>query len=180
MAEATAKPRKSAGRPPSYTREVADKVCDMLAAGKGRRAICAMEGMPSWATLYQWSTGDCKVAAADGFPARYATARSVYLEHLAEDILEISDDSSRDEIETEDGTSVNHEVIQRSRLRVDSRKWLLSKLRPDKYGDRIAAELSGPAGGPIAHSITVEMVPVVAAGAAQRVIEAQASESEEE
>ena len=69
-------------------------------------------------------------------------------------MLEISDDGSRDYTATEDGDEIpNHEHIQRSRLRVDSRKWLASKLAPKKYGDRLAAELSGPDGGPIQNNV---------------------------
>ena len=57
---------------------------------------------------------------------------------LAEQILEISDDVSSDYTELEDGRKViDHEAIQRSRLRVDTRKWLASKLYPKRYGDRV-------------------------------------------
>ena len=49
----------------------------------------------------------------------------------------------------EPGYVVNGEAIQRSRLRVDARKWLLSKLAPKKYGDKIETTLQGPDGGAI-------------------------------
>jgi len=53
-------------------------------------------------------------------------------------------------METEEGRKkVNHENIQRDRLRVDSRKWYASKVLPKIYGDKLAKELSGPNGGPI-------------------------------
>lgn len=59
-------------------------------------------------------------------------------ERWAEEVLEIADDSSRDVAENEHGDNVtNHENIQRSRLRVDSRKWLLSKVLPKVYGDKL-------------------------------------------
>lgn len=67
---------------------------------------------------------------------------------MAEEILEIADDGSQDteEIEISEGvtsTRTNAEVIQRSRLRVDTRKWLMSKLAPKKYGDKLGLEHSG-------------------------------------
>lgn len=48
--------------------------------------------------------------------------------------------------------------MARSRLRIDARKWLASKLAPKKSGDKLAAEVSGPDGGPIQQSLTVEYV----------------------
>jgi hypothetical protein len=78
---------------------------------------------------------------------------------LASQILEISDDGPNDFATTEEGNEVpNHEHIQRSRLRVDSRKWLASKLAPKKYGDKVSTELSGPDGGPIREALIVEYV----------------------
>jgi hypothetical protein len=41
---------------------------------------------------------------------------------------------------------------------VDTRKWLLSKIFPKKYGDKVSAEVSGPDGGPIREALIVEYV----------------------
>jgi hypothetical protein len=82
------------------------------------------------------------------------------MEHWAEDIIEISDDGSRDYVATsdEDGAHrVDHDHVSRSRLRVDSRKWLLSKLAPKKYGDRVGLEHYGPGGGPIETKATIDI-----------------------
>lgn len=98
------------------------------------------------------------------FTQQYAKAREALLEHWAEEIVEIADDGSNDWVQSHDednpGYRVNGEHINRSRLRVDTRKWLLSKLAAKKYGDRVAAELSGPNGGPIE---TVDLTPAEAA-----------------
>lgn len=60
---------------------------------------------------------------------------------MAEDIIDISDESSRDFIETEDGRMIpNTEAIQRSKLRVDTRKWLMAKMKPKKYGDKMEVD----------------------------------------
>lgn len=94
------------------------------------------------------------------FAQQYARAREDLLEHWAEDILEISDDGRRDYVgsdDDEDGPRVDHDHIARSRLRVDSRKWLLSKLAPKKYGERVTAELSGPDGAPIETKTTIDV-----------------------
>ena len=63
------------------------------------------------------------------------------------------DDSSNDWVERRKRNGdlemrVDHEHVQRSNLRIDTRKWLLAKLQPEKYSDRIA--LTGHDGGPLA------------------------------
>jgi hypothetical protein len=62
-------------------------------------------------------------------------------EFMAEDILDIADDDSKDIKYDEDGNeSCNAEFVARSRLRIDTRKWLASKLAPKIYGDRSIVE----------------------------------------
>jgi hypothetical protein len=132
------------GRPTSYSQIIADAICEEIATtDHSLRRICDAEGMPSPSTVYLW------LGRVLEFSEQYARARERQADVLAGQILEISDDGSRDITQTEDGEVVNHEHIQRSRLRVDSRKWLASKLAPKKYGEKVAAELSGPNGGPI-------------------------------
>lgn len=81
----------------------------------------------------------------------YARAKEKQAEVLAEEILEIADDKQFDTIikKRKNGSEYeaeNHEWINRCRLRVDTRKWLLAKLAPRRYGDRIAQEISNPDG----------------------------------
>ena len=84
-----------------------------------------------------------------GFAAHYAKARDAGLEEMADELLEITDDASNDWMERHDpdnpGFALNGEHVQRSRLRVDTRKWILSKLAPKRYGDRL--ELGGKVEG---------------------------------
>lgn len=83
----------------------------------------------------------------------YARAREARADKLAEDILTISDDGLNDTMVDENGkTIVNQDVIQRSRLRVDSRKWLASKMLPKKYGDKV--EIGGDQLNPIQIAVT--------------------------
>jgi hypothetical protein len=89
----------------------------------------------------------------DDFLKKYNRAREEQADYLAEEMLEISDEGMNDYIETfKDGSvrvRVNDEHISRSRLRVDTRKWIASKLKPKKYGDKIQSEVSGPDGAPL-------------------------------
>lgn len=101
--------------------------------------------MPGETTVRTWAREDVQ-----GFSAQYAKARDLGLDAMAEEALEIADDGRNDVMVDEEGNAiVNHDVIQRSRLRVDTRKWYLSKIAPKRYGDRQQHEVSGPDGGPI-------------------------------
>ena len=80
-------------------------------------------------------------------------------EALFERILEIADDSRGDWVEATDGWRVNHENIQRARLRIDAIKWQLSKMYPRKYGDRITQEFSGTNGAPLIPILNLTVAP---------------------
>src|SRR5258706_80370 len=75
---------------------------------------------------------------------QYARAREEQADKLFREIIEIADDKSGDCITTSDGKPiVDHENIQRSRLRVDARKWAAARLAPRKYGDRVEHDVKG-------------------------------------
>lgn len=124
--------KKPAGRPSSFTQAMADQICERIADGESLRAICRDESMPAKSTVFKW------LADMKPFADQYARAREAQADTLADEILEIADDTSRDTIATEkNGEQPNSEWITRSRLRVDARKWLASKMAPKKYGDKI-------------------------------------------
>ena len=82
------------------------------------------------------------------FSQQYASAREVQAEVWADEIVAIADDTTADLTTDKDGKEiVRHENIQRSRLRVDARKWIASKLLPKRYGDKL--QHTGEGGGPI-------------------------------
>lgn len=116
--------------------EKAAVVIAELEEGKSLRKAAATAGIDP-ATVLRW------VKADEQFAQQYAQSREVGYQLLADEILEISDDASRDVIDTEHGPKVDAEVVARSRLRVDSRKWMLSKMLPKVYGDKIDHNVSG-------------------------------------
>jgi hypothetical protein len=146
-AEAKANP---VGRPSDYGPEIAAHICAEIAAGKSMREICRADGMPDMATVFRW------LARHAEFREQYTRARELQADYLAEEILEIADDGRNDWTKREDGSeAVNAETVQRSRLRVDARKWLMSKLQPKKYGDKITQEMTGGDGLPLVPVINV-------------------------
>src|SRR5260370_1722018 len=79
------------------------------------------------------------------FRDQYARAREEQADKLFREIIEIADDASGDYVTTSDGKRiVDHENIQRSRLRVDARTWAAARLAPKKYGDHISHDVKGP------------------------------------
>ena len=126
------------GRPSEFTEEMAAGICERLSEGESLRQICRGKGMPAKSTVLRWLTDRPQ------FQDQYARARDAQADHFGDEILEIADDGSNDTYVTKDGVElVNHDHIARSRLRVDSRKWLMSKLAPKKYGDKLDLEHSG-------------------------------------
>lgn len=125
-------------RPSDYSPELADRICARLADGESMRAICRTEGMPDKSTVFRWLRTD------PAFRDQYTRAKEESADALTDEMLDISDDGSNDWMERkgEDGENigwqVNGEHIQRSRLRIETRKWIASKLKPKKYGDKLA------------------------------------------
>lgn len=132
----------NAGRPTTYSKEIADSICEGISMGSSIRTVCAPESMPAISTFYKW------LREHEEFSKQYARACEERTEAMAEDILDIADDGTNDYItrENKDGVEyevVNSDAIQRSRLRVDTRKWLMSKMKPKKYGDKVDVTSGG-------------------------------------
>jgi hypothetical protein len=140
-----------------YTPELAAEICRRLAAGETLRGICRDPHMPAESSVREWVLDN-----RDGFATPYRRARDLQLEHWADAIIDIADDGSNDWMERHEknnvGWQVNGEHVQRSRLRSDNRKWLLSKLRPDKYGERMTNVQSGDPDNPVVTQINYVIV----------------------
>jgi hypothetical protein len=106
------------GRPSDFTPDMGDRICQSLSSGLSLRQTCQQEGIPAMGTVLRW------VKDFPAFREQYARAREDLQEFWAEDILSVSDDPTI--------------TSDQKRIMVDSRKWLLSKLAPKKYGDKLA------------------------------------------
>lgn len=127
------------GRPSLYTPEIATVICERLADGESLRSICRPARMPAERTVRRWALSN-----QDGFAAQYARAREIGYHCMAEEVISIADDGSNDTVVDENGNRrTNFDVVQRSRLRVDARRWFLSKCLPKIYGDKSQIEHSG-------------------------------------
>lgn len=136
------------GRPTIYNDELAAELMFYLSQGMSLRTACSQDGMPHPSQVFRWlSASNTEPWAAD-FREQYARAKEEASDAMAEDILDIADDGRNDWIERQrsDGSTfevVNSEVLQRSRLRVDTRKWLMAKMKPKRYGERVDVTTGG-------------------------------------
>jgi hypothetical protein len=103
-----------------------DRICDLLTEGRSLRKICMSDDFPHASTVYVW---------LDRFPSfadKYARAREAATEDMLEDILEIADEKGVDP--------------QEKRVRIDTRKWVMGRLKPKKYGDKTTHEVGNKDG----------------------------------
>lgn len=130
------------GRPSSYTQELADAICADLSMGTSLRTVCKSDDMPSIATVFNW------FRKYPEFLEQYTRAKEESADAMAEDILDIADDATNDYMmrtgkDDTESYQLNGEHIQRSRLRVESRKWLMAKMKPKRYGDKLDMTTNG-------------------------------------
>lgn len=114
------------GRPSTYTEEMGNLICDKLTEGMSLRKLCMLDEFPTASTVYVW---------LDRFPEfaeKYARAREAATEDMLEEILQIADD---DKIDPND-----------KRVRIDTRKWAMGKLKPKKYGDKQVVDVGNKDG----------------------------------
>jgi hypothetical protein len=126
------------GRPSIFTEELGQQICAEIMLGKSLRTICEEEAMPCMSSVCNWLARDKE------FMEHYAHAREVQAALMADELLDIADDGRNDWMTVKRGKEeievVNREAVMRSQLRVDTRKWIASKLLPKKYGDKLALE----------------------------------------
>lgn len=114
------------GRPSTYDPDLAATVCDAIADGANFAELIKQRIVPSWSTLFRWTY------ANDDFREAYERARETRAWKWAEEIVEIADAPAADMA-----------AVGAAKLRVEARKWLLSKMLPRQFGDRVGVEVSG-------------------------------------
>jgi len=135
------------GRPTKYPKQVNDEILHRIVAGESLNRILKDEHLPSISSVFDWLTDESKSEFLD----KYNQAKELQAEYYADELIDIADDASNDYVEKVMASGevvqvVNSEHIQRSRLRVDTRKWIASKLLPKRYGDKQEVDVKfGPA-----------------------------------
>lgn len=130
-------PKKPRATPPERKAELCDAVIDGMQSGLSCFKACHKAGV-NHSTFLMWVGDDAELAN------KYTRAREELIELMAQDLLEIADAP----VGSTDSGSTDSGAVQKQKLQIDTRKWLLSKLAPKKYGEKL--ELSGDAANPIA------------------------------
>jgi hypothetical protein len=141
------------GRPKKYTKEIGNEICKRLMLGDSLRTICKNKKLPSATTIFNW-LADEEFNKETKFLEQYERAREIQADYLADELIDIADDGRNDYMERKGKNgqtynAINTEHVQRSRLRIDTRKWIASKLKPKKYGEKMdltsdGEKLEGP------------------------------------
>lgn len=133
------------------SKELENRILDELKKGLTLRQVCRMsDEFPDPSAVIQWACDD------DVFSQQYADARKIGYMQMADECFDIADDGTNDWVKRKNKSGdeyeeFNNEHYQRSRLRLDTRKWFLSKCLPKIYGDKLA--LTDADGGPLQISV---------------------------
>jgi hypothetical protein len=128
---------KSTGRPTTFNQRTADLICMMLSEGMSLRQILKADTtgvLPAQSTVYEW------LLRHPLFAEQYARAREEQADTNADEILDIADEHPPEYTDKDGRTSLDVTYIQWQKNRIEARKWTAAKLRPKKYGDRVAVE----------------------------------------
>jgi len=146
---------------PQRSKEVVDRVLDGIMSGRSLNSLCGgerdKEKYPSRQSFMEWVRSDKKLAKD------YGTAMELRADLYFDEILEIADEGPEDvEVMTKQGvvtiSTITHEMIQNRKLRIDSRKWIISRMRPMKYGDQTQRTTEKDDGGNVLRKTTEYVV----------------------
>ncbi len=140
----------TAGRPTEFSQETANKICESIATSPdGIRKICEEAGI-AVSTWQRW------LAERKELQEQYAHAKEAQADGIFGEIIEIADTvlegvKTKTTGEGEDAKieTTTGDMVERAKLKVDARKWVVARLAPKKYGDFARNEISGPDGGPV-------------------------------
>jgi hypothetical protein len=136
FAQCPQKPGKG-GPPTLYTKRLADEICRRLARGRSLASIARDPGMPAAPTVIDWVNKDI-----DGFGPAYARARELGYAAMADEILEIADDGTKDWKKVSGKVwRLNRENLQRARFRISARQWLFTVARPNHERSPLVIEI---------------------------------------
>ena len=129
---------KKVNEPPGhFDLDTFNTIIHRIRSGEGLIGICRDMGFHR-GRFYEWldiSEKDDPPSCMLGLADRYARACELRAIAQAEELIDISDDAKKDIVVGDDGKiSVDWEVVNRAKLRIDTRKWLMSKMLPKKYG----------------------------------------------
>jgi hypothetical protein len=131
-----------------WTDELEDAICAAIAVTpKGLEEVCEENGFPNARSIYR------HLVSSEQFSQKYARGREHQLQLLADQLVPLADKDRICQKRTikADGSEevVILDQVERTKLQIETRKWLLGKLAPKKYGDKLQQQITGEDGGPL-------------------------------
>lgn len=121
--------QREANKPVEYSKEIGDRICFEITNGKSLRTVLKEDDMPVGSTFFYW------LREHEDLQKQYARACEERTEAMLEDMQEIAES-----VDLKNGLSV-----QKARLQIDTMKWIMSKQKPKKYGDKLDLTSDGKA-----------------------------------
>jgi hypothetical protein len=127
-------PPNSISRVPEFNQDIADTLCQRIAAGETLRKICEEMAMPDVSTVLKWQRDNPR------FVLQYHRARIEQTRTWADQIIELADDNTND-IKTitrksgKEAQVTDREAIERTKLRIWTRQWLMGKTNRAEFGE---------------------------------------------
>ncbi len=122
-------------RPSDYTQDLADKICTIISQGSSMRTACKADDMPDITTVFRW------IRTNNEFRLQYERAREERTEAQQEDLLELGDDAVQ--LAQKVDFKASNAVVSAVKLKADNMKWVMSKMKPRRYGDKIDMTTNG-------------------------------------
>lgn len=132
------KEKKVRARPVKFSKELGSLICERVSNGEATIKICKEEGMPAVGTWFRW------LESNEELREQYARAKQNLAHIWAEESVTISDNA----------TPIDGRV-DKQKLQVDARKWIVSKLLPKVYSEKHIAEITGKDGGPVKTELAI-------------------------
>lgn len=131
--------KRIGGRPKALTQALKDEICARIMDGETLNSICKNARMPAARTVYRILADEREAE----FRHQYARAKEIQLSEMLDELLEIADDRRNDWIARRGpngeivGWRINVEHIQRSKIRIETRKWMITKRAPKRHGSQV-------------------------------------------
>lgn len=124
------------GRPEIWDPLWADKICERLANGDSLRTVCKDPQMPGMTTVFKW------LREHDEFAKQYARATEERAEAFAEDILVDAENAPNVVLGIDKSDNARVNAVK---IKIDTKKWLMAKMKPKKYGEKLDLTSDGKA-----------------------------------
>lgn len=137
MKSPVVKVKKKNGRPTTYTKEIARKICEEIGSGKSLRKVLLADDMPAMSSVFLW------LQNVEGFSEQYRIATEQRTETQNEMLVDMGDEAIAHAEDCDPKAA--GAIVSAYKLKADNFKWAMSKTKPKKYGEKMDVTSDGEA-----------------------------------